>query len=134
MSTEPNQDPCIIDQLGEIIGAVATLRMLALFGNTFLHIPKTMPETHVIARCIGLPAARKLSERFAGEKLAIPSGEQSFLRLVRVRRTAALLRAGTSPSDIALLIGLGRRQVRYYRVEAEELGLLPMVFERNKTE
>lgn len=128
--TNDPDDLSIIDQIGEIIGATATLRMLALFGGTFLHVPETMSEAHVIARSIGLPAARKLSAHFAGEKLAVPRGEDDFTRLTRVRRVAGLLRAGTSPADIALLVGVHPRQIRNYRVEAEQIGLLPMVFEK----
>lgn len=120
-------EPNIIDEIGAVIGTTAALRLLAIFGGTKLYVPETMREDHPIALGIGLEAAKRLSAIFAREGLNLPDGED-FHRLQRVRRVAGLLRAGTSERDIAMFVGVSARQVRNYRVEAEALGLIPMVF------
>lgn len=121
------QDPVLIDDIGLSIGATALLRLLALFGGTRLYVPKTIHDTHIIARAVGIDAARALSASFSGDWLELPDAED-FTRLQRIRRVAGLLRTGMAPRDIAMLIGIGTRQVCRYRAEAEALGLLEMVF------
>lgn len=130
MSQQEPDEP-LIDLLGSVIGAAATLRLLALFGGTDLYVPASVSDDHVLTKCLGVEAAKRLSARFAGDKLKVPRGEDDFTRLTRVRRVAGLLRAGTPPADIALLIGVHPRQVRNYRVSAEEMGLLPLVFDES---
>lgn len=119
----------LIDLLGQVIGTVPTLRLLALFGARRLYVPETIPEDHPIARCLGAEAAHKLARQFGREQLDLPDGDE-FARLRRVRRVAGLLRHGTPPRDVAMLIGISTKQVGRYRAEAEELGLLPAAFER----
>jgi len=121
------QDPVLIDDIGLSIGATALLRLLALFGGTRLYVPEAIHENHVIARAIGIDAARALSARFAREHLELPDADD-FTRLQRIRRVAGLLRTGMASRDIAMLIGIGTRQVCRYRAEAEALGLIDMVF------
>lgn len=120
-------EPSTLDQIGAVIGTSAALRLIAIFGGTNLYIPEAVTEDHPIARAIGLDAARKLSAVFAREQYDLPDGED-FHRLQRIRRVAGLLRAGVSPRDIAVLVGVSARQVSNYRVEAEAMGMLPMVF------
>lgn len=120
-------EPNIIDEIGAVIGTTAALRLLAIFGGTNLYIPEIMPADHPIARAVGFEAATKLSRTFAREQIDLPDGED-FHYLQRVRRVAGLLRGGVSPRDIAMLIGVSARQVSRYRVEAESMGMLPMVF------
>lgn len=119
----------IIDLLGQAIGAVATMRLLALFGGRKLYVPEEMSEDHPIALAIGIDAARELSRQFTREQLELPDGDE-FARLRRVRRVAGLLRHSTPPRDVAMLIGISTKQVARYRAEAEQLGLLPSVFDR----
>ena len=118
----------IIDEIGYVIGVTATMRFLALFGGTKLYIPEVMHKDHPIALGIGLDAATKLSETFSREHIDVPEGDD-FNRLQRVRRIAGLLRIGTSPRDVAMLVGISTRHVSNCRVEAEALGLIPSVFD-----
>ncbi|MDX9717225.1 MAG: hypothetical protein RBT67_07620 [Thauera sp.] len=124
------QDPVLIDDIGLSIGATALLRLLALFGGTRLYVPENLNPDHVIARAIGIDAARALSARFSREHLELPDADD-FTRLQRIRRVAGLLRAGMAPRDIAMLIGIGTRQVCRYRTEAEALGLIDVVFKQD---
>lgn len=117
----------ILDEIAQVIGFNATLRMLAIFGGGRLYIPETIPADHIIARIIGPDPAGALAKHFAREQLEIPAAE-TFVLLQRVRRVAGLLRAGIDPRDIASIIGISSRQLCRYRVEAEEMGLLDMVF------
>lgn len=121
------KDLAILDDIAQVIGFNATLRMLAIFGGSRIYIPETIPAHHVIARTIGPDLARALAERFAREQLEIPAAE-TFVLLQRIRRVAGLLRAGIDPRDIAGIIGISSRQLCRYRAEAEEMGLLDMVF------
>lgn len=118
MTTHP-----LIDQLGQVIGTVPTLRLLAVFGARRLYVPETIPPDHPIARCIGGEPADKLARHFGREQLDLPDGDE-FARLRRVRRVAGLLRHGAPPRDIAMLIGVSTKQVARYRAEAEQLGIL----------
>lgn len=122
----------LIDDIGAAIGTTATLRLLALFGGTRLYVPETMTADHVIARALGLEAALRLSATFAREQLELSDAED-YLRLRRVRRVAGLLRAGAAARDVAELVGLSTKQVGRCRVEAEAIGLMPMVFDRAAT-
>lgn len=119
--------PSIIEDIGAIIGVSATMRLMALFGGTKLHIPKTIRADHPIAHVIGAAAAAQLATHFASEHIDLPEGEE-FMRLHRVRRVASLLRTGMSPRDVGMLVGVSTRQAGNYRTEAERLGLLPVVF------
>ncbi|MCK9985677.1 MAG: hypothetical protein AzoDbin1_02149 [Azoarcus sp.] len=121
------QTTSLIDEIGATIGTTATLRLLALFGGTNLYVPEKVDADHVIARALGLEAAQQLSAMFAREQLDLPDAED-FHRLHRIRRVAGLLRAGTPPRDVAMLVGVSTKQVARYRGEAEEMGLIPMVF------
>lgn len=125
MTTEPTS---LVDHIGHTIGTTATMRLIAIFGGARLYVPETMPADHPIARAIGHPAALKLAQVFGKERLDIPPGND-FLRLTRIRRVAALLRAGAGRRDIATGIGCTEKQVMNYRTEAEEIGMLPMVFD-----
>ena len=119
----------LIDEIGAAIGTTATMRLLALFGGTNLYIPEKIDADHLIARAIGLPAAQRLSAMFAREQIELNDAEE-FHRLQRVRRVAGLLRAGQPIRDVALLVGISAKQVGRYRVEAETMGLMPMVFDK----
>lgn len=124
------QNTNLIDDIGAAIGTTATLRLLAVFGGTRLYIPEDIDAEHVIARAIGLPAAQRLAEAFAREQIELNDAEE-FHRLQRVRRVAGLLRAGTPPRDVAMLVGVSTKQVARYRGEAEEMGLIPMVLNQS---
>lgn len=123
MQTKPN----LIDDIGQAIGAASTMRLLAIYGGTKLYVPETIDADHLIAKAIGLESARALSATFAREQLDLPDADD-FTRLQRIRRVAGLLRAATPPRDIAMLVGLSTKQVCRYRTEAEQMGLIPMVF------
>lgn len=124
----PAPTPIDIDTLCNAIGGAAALRLLALLGGTELDVPEAIPPDHIIGRLGGPVAAARLAATFGGRSIRLPDAAE-FTHLQLVRRVAGLLRASASPRDVAMMLGIGTRQVSRYRAEAEALGILPMVFD-----
>jgi len=119
----------IMEDLGAIIGYHATNRLIAVFGGASLYIPAQIDASHPIARVTGAPAAARLVEAFGGETLANLPDNEEFYRLRRIRQVAGLLRGGMSPREISTMVGVSTKQIGRYRTEAEEMALLPLVFD-----
>jgi len=117
-----------IDTLCNTTGGTAALRLLALFGGAELDVPKAITPDHILARLNNLESAARLATAFGGGSIRIPEAAD-FTDLQRVRQVSRLVRAGVSPREIAMMLGIGTRQVTRYRAEAEALGVLPMVFD-----
>lgn len=117
----------IIEDLGAVMGAEATLRLIAVCGGATLYVPMESSPDHAIAKIVGPAAFRNLSDAFGGETIDLPEADD-FKRLRRVRRVAFWLAKGYRVSEIAKELGISARQVANYRAQAEELALLPMVF------
>jgi len=69
---------------------------------------------------------RHLVNEMGGQTVWIAGGEE-FERLRNMRLVAKLLRMGIKTEAIADLTAMSSRQVARYRVQAEELGLVPVV-------
>lgn len=119
----------IMEDLGAVIGTSAAVRLIAIFGGTSLYVPATIDAEHPIARVIGLTPAIRLVEAFGSETLSNLPRNEEFYRLRRISDVAALLRAGIGADRVASILNIGARQVRKDRVEAESMGLIPMVFD-----
>lgn len=124
----------IMEDLGAIIGCQATNRLIAVFGGASLYVPARIDADHPIARVTGLSAAARLAEAFGGETLANLPDNEEFYRLRRVRQVAGLLRGGLSPREISTMVGVSAKQIGRYRAEAEEIGLIPLVFDARADE
>jgi len=75
---------------------------------------------------IGAPAMRRLVAEWGGQVLKLcMNADFHHARLVRA--VASMIKEGISTKDVADVVGRTERQVRNLRVEAEEIGLLPLV-------
>lgn len=118
----------LIEDLGSIMGAEATLRLIAIYGGGTLYVPMHVEaEAHPIARLVGAIAFRNLQREFGGETITLPVCEE-FHRLGRVRQVARAFRLGLRTGEISALLGISQRQVANYRRQAEELALIQEVF------
>ena len=113
-----------LDDLANIIGFSATVRLSAFFGGKNLYIPASISPGQVIVTLIGEPAARRLSDEFGREHIALPS-LHGPLREQRNSTIYYRLVAGESPRQISAAIGLTERRVIQIKCELERLGLLP---------
>jgi len=117
----------ISEDLGGLLGFDATTRLIAIFGGQKIYVPKAPAEHHPIARVIGLRKMQILCNEFGGEMLrVIENDEYKSLRVMR--SVAKLIEDKYTADAIAQICGITKRQVYRYRSQAEELGLLQMVF------
>lgn len=102
-----------LNEIVEACGHQAAIALTRAFGGRQLSVPghDRITETHPIALCIGLTAARKLARAKGGERLEIPSELNAVLEL----RNEAVCRAfddGASIRSIGFDQGLSRKWVR----------------------
>lgn len=64
--------PAELDAFTSIIGAEATFRLIETNGGLRIYIPKHPNQGTLLARQIGLRAARQLAAEFGGEELKVP--------------------------------------------------------------
>ncbi|MBF0108034.1 MAG: hypothetical protein HQL76_02505 [Magnetococcales bacterium] len=64
--------PTAIREIGEKIGFESAFKLVERCAGTHVCPPRKMHERHWIAQTIGLPAAKKLSELWGGDRLYIP--------------------------------------------------------------
>jgi len=117
----------IAEDLGAILGYSAATRLMALYGGQKIYIPNQCDGAHRLALLLGESAMSGLCAEFGGQLLKVPSHEE-YKRMQRIRVVADLIQAGWRVSDIAESMEFSARQVRNYRTQAEQFGLLPLVF------
>jgi hypothetical protein len=115
-----------LEDLGAIIGFESTSRLCALLGGGSYWIPVEADTANPIARIVGEAKMRRLVAEFGGQTIFIPVNDE-FERMRVLRQVVKLVQNGFSATAIAELTMLTERQINRYRVQAEELGLLPMV-------
>jgi len=115
-----------LEEFGAIIGFEATARLSSLLGPGHIYIPDRIIVDHPITRIVGPAKMRHLVNEMGGQTVWIAGGEE-FERLRNMRLVAKLLRMGIKTEAIADLTAMSSRQVARYRVQAEELGLVPVV-------
>ena len=112
-----------LDDLASIIGLSATVRLAAWWGDKNLYVPAQPSEDQKLVALIGLPAARRLSEEFGREQIAVPS----LHGLMIEQRNVSIyydLCAGESVKVIAGKNNLSERRVSQLRDEYRRLKLL----------
>lgn len=100
----------IMDEVTQIVGFDACMRLVASWGGSTLYIPADMTTGHPIAAAIGPDLASRLSEQFGNEVLAVPKCEYSNLR--RNRQVRMLNQKGLSVRQISQVLNLSERQVQ----------------------
>lgn len=112
----------LVEDLGAIMGATATFRLVAVFGSGTLYIPAVADAEHPIGRVIGHTAFRHLVAACGGETLDLPAGDE-FMRLRKMRRVVRLLSDGVRIDEVARQLGCTPRHVRNYGNQGAALGL-----------
>jgi len=116
----------VLEDISAVIGFTATTKMVALFAPGRLLVPVDAAPDHAISLAIGRQAARALSREWGGQVLEICLNS-NYHHARKVRAVAHLIKGGMAAKDIAEEVGLNERQVRRLRIEAEGMGLLPLV-------
>ncbi|KVW92622.1 hypothetical protein [Thiobacillus denitrificans] len=116
----------VLEDISDVIGFTATTRLVTIFGPGNLLVPVKPHPDHAITMAIGAPAMRRLVAEWGGQVLKLcMNADFHHARLVRA--VASMIKEGISTKDVADVVGRTERQVRNLRVEAEEIGLLPLV-------
>jgi hypothetical protein len=119
-----------LEDIAAVIGFAATLKLAEMYGRADrardIYIPTTPSGDHHIARAIGESALRLLVAEWGGQTILV-SINSDARHLMLVRAVACMVRDGMATRDIAAIVGLGDRQIRRLRVEAEECGLVDRV-------
>lgn len=125
----------VLEDISAVIGFTATTRLVAIFGSApapgQLLIPVDAHPDHAITMAIGMPAMQRLVAEWGGQVIKLCS-HADFHHMRLVRAVANMLKGGMPTKDVAIVVGLTERQVRNLRVEAEEIGLLPLVLSANQ--
>lgn len=116
----------VLEDIAAVIGFGATTRLLAIFGPGNILVPVDAKEDHPMTLAVGLPAMRRLVAEWGGQILTL-SMYSDYHHARLLRGVAAMLNIGMPPRDVADIIGKTERQVRNLRIEAEEMGILPLV-------
>ena len=106
--TEFTRIPRSMEDLREVLGERAFLRLLLAYPGMDLKVPVTVAADHPLARAIGLEPAQKLAQHAGGGRMYIPS---SFARAERNQAIYDGRAAGDSVEQIARRHGLTVRYV-----------------------
>jgi hypothetical protein len=102
-------------EIAEVIGDLATIKLIDAFGGIRLSIPKHVPDRpHRIEFAIGREAMLKLIERFGGDRFDLPT-----LRALRSAKVA-ILESTAGTQTTALRHRVTDRYVRKVRATVKE--------------
>ncbi|UAA38210.1 hypothetical protein KIH87_16180 [Paraneptunicella aestuarii] len=104
----------ILDEIAEIIGSDAAIKLGQTMGGARIYFPITAKENHPLTIILGQEDAQKLCDYYAGDTLDIPS-KRIFRELrdkiIRSDYHSLKLEQGSRANHLALKYGLSRRQV-----------------------
>jgi hypothetical protein len=122
-----------LDDVAAIIGFSATLRLAAWYGNgNTLYVPATVSEGQMLVKLIGMSSAKRLSEEWPGELIAIPSISAYEVDLKK-RQVCRMLEQKFGTREIAVFLKMSERRVSQIAAELEESGFLTAVVGRKTT-
>lgn len=103
----------MLDELREVLGDVALIRFIGVFGGTRVSINSGRAEVafREIERVIGADAHAKLRARFDGERIHVPV-MASLERGARNNEIAARLASGETPRAVARSLRLSEFHIR----------------------
>jgi hypothetical protein len=108
--------PPILNEIADLVGQGAALRIAEARGGTKIYIPKeTVEEDHWLAVAIGFDLAVILAENMGGMEYEIPLGPLSGSRSKLHAAIRRSLRNGSSVSMTARLAGIHQRTVRRHK-------------------
>lgn len=112
--------PSILQDMAELIGLPATLKLVEAYGGVRLYIPKRFDPDHPLVKLVGHAHAAKLCESYGGElHFDIPRAVAATraARDARMRNDRAL---GATHRELALRYVLTERQIRNILGDDEE--------------
>lgn len=117
-----------LDDLSAVIGFSATLRLAAWFGDgvSNLYVPAEVREDSTLVKLVGLAAARRLSEEWGNQHIAVPYINEHEVD-VRRRAIARMLERGFGTREISAHLRISERRVQQICRELEAQGLIPVI-------
>lgn len=112
--------PSILQDMAELIGLPATLKLVEAYGGVRLYIPKRFDPDHPLVKLVGHAHAAKLCESYGGElHFDIPRAVAATraARDARMRNDRSL---GATHRELALRYVLTERQIRNILGDEEE--------------
>lgn len=112
--------PSILQDMAELIGLPATLKLVEAYGGVRLYIPKRFDPDHPLVKLVGHAHAAKLCESYGGElHFDIPRAVAATraARDARMRNDRSL---GVTHRELALRYVLTERQIRNILGDEEE--------------
>lgn len=114
----PEQLPCILRKLSELIGIKAALSIADVFGGEKIYVARWSPDmskqgkdTARLIQCIGNDSAQKVCDLFGGSHIVIPSCK-NLIREVRNKSIRADAHSKIKRGEMAHKYGLSVRQIR----------------------
>lgn len=99
-----------VEQLSEVIGLHATLRLVAGWGGLTLYVPDKYDPGHMITKVIGEEAALNLELEYGGQTLVVPKTD---LRAIETDVSVIKLSVeGASPRTIAKALKVTTERVK----------------------
>lgn len=116
-----------LDDIASVIGFSATLRLSAWFGDMgSIYVPLEVNDDQLLPRLIGTSAAKRLTEAFAGDHLAVPSLKAYELDQRR-RLVGRMLEQGFGTREVSTHMRMSERRVQQIAREMEAAGLIDVM-------
>lgn len=113
-----------LDDIAAVIGFTATVRLSAWYGaGNNLYVPDKVEDDQVLVRLLGRSAAKRLTQAFGREWLAVPRivGYEEDTRRQRIGR---MLEKGFSTREVSRHERISERRVQQLCRELEQAGLI----------
>jgi Mor family transcriptional regulator len=94
------------------IGMPNAYELLKRFhSHQYVYVPLHATETHRLALVLGMAAAQRLSDKYGGLLLKLPS-DRTLIMDARNAKITALIESGKSYSEVGRMYGLTRQQIK----------------------
>ena len=122
-----------LDDIAAVIGFTATLRLSAWFSEgSNVYIPVKVEDGQMLVKLLGKSVAKRLTENWPGEFLAVPRPEVYEAELRR-RLICEFVTKGISPRQISHFLRVSDRRVQQIIRDLEVEGLIAPVAPQEKT-
>jgi hypothetical protein len=112
-----------LDQIADIIGGTAMLKLAAVYGGKSIFLPASIAPAHPVAKLLGQEAAQALSVWLAGGVVKVPAAKE-FEMLRTAQRVADMSERGFGARSIAQSLGIHPNSVSNMRALAQRSGML----------
>ena len=102
--------PKIYQEIAEVAGLDATLKLAAERGGTRIQVPRRASGDHWLVRVMGETGAQALCGLYGNESVTLPANPAGSVKS-RTRRIRQAIAAGKKPDEVALIGGVTVRSV-----------------------